>query len=66
MCLEAIDFELAKWPRVLKWYENFKSKHPELWEITDGGMKEIRYFADNPPDLSHMEHPIHPIRKIKN
>ena len=63
MCLEAIDFKLSAWPYVEKWYDNFKGKHPELWEIAAGGMREISYFEKNPPDLSHMDHPIHPVRK---
>ncbi|XP_015589913.1 glutathione S-transferase 1 [Cephus cinctus] len=63
MCLEAIDFKLGPWPRVEKWYNNFKTKYPDLWEIAAGGMREISHFEKNPPDLSHMDHPIHPVRK---
>jgi len=63
MCLEAIDFKLDAWPYVAKWYENFKQKHPDLWEIAAGGMQEISYFEKHPPDLSGMDHPIHPVRK---
>lgn len=63
MCLEAIEFQLGPWPCVEKWYKNFKQQHPELWEIAAGGMKEISEFEKNPPDLSHMDHPIHPTRK---
>ncbi|XP_063975294.1 glutathione S-transferase 1 [Diachasmimorpha longicaudata] len=65
MCLEAIGFSLSPWPHVEMWYNNFKVNHPELWEISAGGMKEISFFEKNPPDLSHMDHPIHPIRKIQ-
>ncbi|XP_051156801.1 glutathione S-transferase 1-like [Leptopilina boulardi] len=64
MCLEAIDFKLTPWPLVEKWYENFKIKHPDLWEIAADGLREIAAFEKNPPDLSHMDHPIHPVRKI--
>ncbi|XP_043268480.1 glutathione S-transferase 1 [Venturia canescens] len=64
MCLEAIDFSLESWPLVKKWYENFKADYPELWEIAAAGMREISEFEKNPPDLSHMEHPIHPVRKV--
>ncbi|CAK9829830.1 Glutathione S-transferase 1 [Anthophora retusa] len=64
MCLEAIDFKLSEWPCVEKWYNNFKQKHSELWEIAEKGMGEISHYEKNPPDLSDMEHPIHPIRKI--
>ncbi|XP_012276649.1 glutathione S-transferase 1 [Orussus abietinus] len=63
MCLEAIDFQLDSWPHVGKWYANFKSKHSELWEIAAGGMREIGHFERNPPDLSSLDHPIHPVRK---
>ncbi|XP_046733826.1 glutathione S-transferase 1 [Diprion similis] len=63
MCLEAIDFSLSTWSFVESWYNNFKTKHQDLWEIAQGGMQEISYFEKNPPDLSHMDHPIHPVRK---
>lgn len=63
MCLEAIGFQLDSWPYVVKWYENFKQKHPDLWEIAAGGMREISHFEKHPPDLSDMDHPIHPVRK---
>ncbi|XP_017885719.1 glutathione S-transferase 1-1-like [Ceratina calcarata] len=65
MCLEAIDFKLNPWPYVEKWYNNFKRKHPDLWEIAEDGMKVLIYLSNNPPDLSHLNHPIHPARKIK-
>lgn len=63
MCLEAIDFKLDAWPHVARWYSNFKQKHPDLWEIAAGGMREISHFEKDPPDLSGMDHPIHPVRK---
>lgn len=63
LCLEAIGFQLGPWPCVEKWYNNFKAKHPDLWEVVVGGMQEISDFEKNPPDLSHMDHPIHPVRK---
>lgn len=63
MCLEAIDFDIRNYPLVLKWYKTFKEEYPELWEIAAVGMKEISEFEKNPPDLSHMDHPIHPVRK---
>jgi len=65
LCLEAIDFDLSPYPLVKKWYETFKKEYPELWEIANAGMQEIKYFEKNPPDLSHMDHPFHPIRKNK-
>lgn len=63
MCLEAIGFKFNDYPLIVQWYATFKSENPKLWEICAGGMKEIEEFNKNPPDLSHMEHPIHPIRK---
>lgn len=65
MCLEAIGFKFDDYPLVVKWYETFKAEYPKLWEICAAGMKEIEEFNKNPPDLSHMNHPIHPIRKSK-
>lgn len=61
--LEGIDFDLKDYPLVQKWYATFKSEQPELWAIADGGLKEIAFFEKNPPDLSAMDHPIHPVRK---
>lgn len=63
MCLEAINFDISKYPLIKNWYATYKKEYPELWEIVEGGMKEISEFEKNPPDLSHMEHPIHPVRK---
>lgn len=63
MCLEAINFDVSGYPLIVKWYETFKKEYPELWAIAEGGMKEISEFEKNPPDLSHMDHPIHPVKK---
>ncbi|XP_077297646.1 glutathione S-transferase 1-like [Arctopsyche grandis] len=63
MCLEAIAFDFSSYKMVSKWYATFKSEYPKLWEIAAVGMNEITAFEKNPPDLSHMEHPIHPVRK---
>ncbi|CAG9818064.1 unnamed protein product [Phaedon cochleariae] len=63
MCLEAINFDIKSWPLVDKWYRTYKSENPKLWKIVEGGMKEIAEFEKNPPDLSHMDHPIHPVRR---
>lgn len=65
MCLEAINFDLSRYPSVAKWYSTFKKEYPKLWRISEAGMKEIAEFERNPPDLSHMTHPIHPVRKNK-
>ncbi|KAK9874708.1 hypothetical protein WA026_005527 [Henosepilachna vigintioctopunctata] len=63
MCLEAINFDFSKYVLVDKWYKTYKKEYPELWSIVESGMLEISAFEKNPPDLSHMSHPIHPIRK---
>ncbi|XP_055616501.1 glutathione S-transferase 1-1 isoform X3 [Toxorhynchites rutilus septentrionalis] len=65
MCLEAINFDIEKYSLVKVWYHNFKKEYPELWAICATGMAEIREFEKNPPDLSGLNHPIHPIKKIK-
>ncbi|XP_058468228.1 glutathione S-transferase 1-1 [Malaya genurostris] len=64
MCLEAIEFDIDKYPLVKSWYSNFKRQFPDLWSISETGMKEIVEFEKNPPDLSGMVHPIHPIKKV--
>lgn len=65
MCLEAIKFDVSgKYPTIYQWYTGFKNAHPKLWAITALGMAEITEFENNPPDLSGMVHPIHPIKKV--
>ncbi|XP_045468626.1 glutathione S-transferase 1-1 [Harmonia axyridis] len=63
MCLEAINFDFSQYKLVFEWYKTYKREYPELWAIVDAGMQEISAFEKNPPDLSHMTHPIHPVRK---
>ncbi|KAJ8724542.1 hypothetical protein PYW08_016016 [Mythimna loreyi] len=63
MCLEVIGFDFSQYKNVTKWYNDFKKTHPELWSITEEGTKIIKFCIDNPPDLSHLNHPIHPARK---
>lgn len=65
MCLEAIDFKLTDWPYVEKWYNNYKTKQPELWKIVKETMEMMKYCVKNPLDLSGIDHPIHPIRQVK-
>lgn len=65
MCLEAIDFDIKSYHKVNQWYENFKKNHVDLWNIAEEGMKEIKFFEKNPPNLSHLNHPIHPTKKLK-
>lgn len=62
--LEGIGLSLKDYPLVEKWYATFKQEYPELWEIGDAGAKEIAAFEKNPPDLSKLNHPLHPARKL--
>ncbi|XP_026467568.1 glutathione S-transferase 1-like [Ctenocephalides felis] len=65
MCLEAIGFSLENYPKVSAWYATFKKEQPQLWAIADAGMQEVRQFNANPPDLGHLNHPIHPKKIIE-
>lgn len=62
--LEAINFDLTPYTMVMKWYTNFKVKNEQLWNIANAGMQELKEFAQNPPNMSHIQHPFHPIRRI--
>lgn len=62
--LEAIGYKFDHFPLVTKWYNTFKSEKPELWQIAQAGVDEISEFEKNPPDLSKLNHPIHPVRKV--
>lgn len=62
-CLEAIGFSFEKFTLIKTWYETFKRENPDIWAIDEGGMKIIQEFEKNPPDLSKLNHPIHPVRK---
>ena len=63
ICLEGINFPFDKFTLVKKWYENFKKENPQEWAIAEGGMKIIQDMEKNPPDLSKLNHPVHPVRK---
>jgi glutathione S-transferase len=63
ICIEAIGCPLDKFELVNKWYENFKKENPEEWSVAEEGMKIINHLDKNPPDLSKLNHPIHPVRK---
>lgn len=62
--MEAIEYNLQDYPLIETWYANFKNDFPDLWSICEAAMKEIAFFNKNPPDLSAMVHPIHPIKKV--
>nr|AVT42196.1 glutathione S-transferase u1 [Lissorhoptrus oryzophilus] len=64
-CLEVINFDLSDYKRIQQWFETYKEENPDLWEILEAGVGELVEFSKNPPDLSHMDHPIHPIRQKK-
>jgi len=61
--LEAIGFSLKEYPLVDKWYSTFKKEYPELWAIVEPGLQEVIAFEKNPPNISHLKHPIHPHKK---
>lgn len=63
--LEGIEFDLKDYPLVQKWYATFKAENKDIWAIAEGGLKEIAHFEKNAPDLSAMNHPIHPVRNKK-
>ena len=60
VCLEAMAFDMSEYPKVQAWYANFKEGQAPLWEVANQGLEELTGFEQNPPDLSHIEHPIHP------
>lgn len=61
--LEAIGYKFDHYPLVTKWYNTFKSENAGLWEIAKSGLDEIAEYEKNPPDLSKLNHPLHPPRK---
>ncbi|GJQ72558.1 hypothetical protein Trydic_g1229 [Trypoxylus dichotomus] len=63
MCLEAINFDFSQYSHVTKWYETFKAENPELWAIAEEAMKILSYLEKNPPDMSGLSHPLHPIKR---
>lgn len=63
--LEAIGYKFDHYPLVSAWYVAFKKECPELWAIGQAGVDEIAAFELNPPDLSKLNHPLHPPRKNK-
>lgn len=61
--LEAIKFDLNAYPRVMKWYELFKRENSELWTLAQKALEEVSTYESNPPDMSKMKHPLHPMKK---
>lgn len=63
-CVEVIDVALLDgYPLIKQWYGMFRREHPALWSIAAGGLAELVALEKQRPDLSHMEHPLHPVRK---
>lgn len=63
LSLESIDFDFKDYPLVQNWYKTFKQENPDLWKIAESGMKIIADFEKSPPDLTKLDHPLHPPRK---
>lgn len=61
--LEAIGYKFDHYPLVTKWYATFKAENPQVWEVGQACVDEIARFEKNPPDLSKLNHPLHPKRK---
>ena len=61
--LEAIKFDLNAYPLVQKWYEIFKRENSSLWKLAQNALDELSSYEINPPDMSKMNHPLHPMKK---
>lgn len=61
--LEAIGYSFTHYPLVHKWYNTFKQENPELWAVAKTAVDVIAHYEQHPPDLSKLNHPIHPVRK---
>lgn len=65
--LEAVKFDLTNYPFVNEWYETFKKENSEMWIYGQKALDEMIGYETNPPDMSKMKHPIHPMKKnLKN
>lgn len=61
--LVAMDSKILEpYPSVAKWFANFQEKHPDLWVVAKEGLDGLSYYNKNPRDMSHLKHPIHPVR----
>jgi len=65
VCLEVASFDMSKYGNVKKWYENFKSAQPVLWEDGKVCFEEVVKFVTTPPDYSKLNHPLHPTKREK-
>lgn len=64
ICLEGIGFSFDNYKLIKTWYETFKRELPEVWAIAEVGMNIIKDIEKNPPDLSKLNHPLYPVRKV--
>lgn len=62
--LEAIKLDLDPYALVKKWYELVKKENPEMWVYAQKALDEVSGYEKNPPDMSKMKHPLHPMKKI--
>lgn len=61
--LEAIKFDIKKYPLVNNWYETFKRENSAMWVYAQKALEEVSTYDTNPPDMSKMNHPLHPMKK---
>jgi glutathione S-transferase len=45
------------------WYNNFKREKPKMWIFAQKALDEVAGYETNPPDMSKMNHPLHPMKK---
>ncbi|CAL8104449.1 unnamed protein product [Orchesella dallaii] len=62
--LVAMDMKILEpFRNIGKWLQHFQEEHPDLWTIAKEGLDGLSYYNKNPRDMSHLKHPIHPVRK---
>lgn len=64
-CLAGIGYSFEKFKLITAWYDNFKAENKNEWAIAEKGLNIIKDLEINPPDLSKLNHPVHPVRKAK-
>lgn len=62
--LEAVNFDLSPYPLVSKWYDTFKRENKSMWVFAQKALDEVSMYEKNPPDMSKMKHPIHPMKNV--
>lgn len=63
--LEGIGYKFDHFVLVTNWYNMFKREHPDLWAVARADVDQIAAFEENPPDLTKLNHPLYPARKMK-